>query len=692
MLRDHGSKTPADLFADSVNLATARQLAVVELFGRAAALSSLNENRLVVELYKTWIAHNAEDGLLHAVYFNYGVTLAAVGDHAGAINAYREGIRLKPDFYPSYINLGRLLEDSGQVGMAVAKWLELVNGLPSINGETVTHKVTALQQIGRVLENAYKDAAAEDALKQSLDINPHHSKAIIHWISLRQRQCKWPVIEPWERVSRRDLLGGISSLSLACLADDPMFQLATAYHYAKTTIGIQSPFQTQRAEPAKSLDKSHKLRIGYVSSDLRDHAVGFAMTDVTETHDREKFKIFAYYCGINRSDRAQQRIMKAVDCWVDINGLSDEQAASRIAADEIDILVDLNGYTKDARTGVFARRPAPIAVNWFGFPGSMGTPYHHYIIADPYIIPHDHEIYFSEKVMRLPCYQPIDRKREVSERRPSRADAGLPEDAVVYCCLNGMQKITPRTFERWMTILRRVPRSVLWVLTGTDDANERLRAAGIAHGIAPERIIFAEKKVNPDHLARYPLADLFLDTLPYGAHTTAADALWMNVPVLTLQGRSFASRVCASFVRTAGLEELVCTTADRYVERAVELGCDRRKLDAVKAKLIAGRGSCFFFDTPRFVRHLEDLYRQMWSDLIRGALPVPDLRNLDVYHEIGVDLDLENIEAVSDEAYSALYEAKLAEHHRAYPISPDMRLWRETKSEPIPLINRRAVA
>jgi predicted O-linked N-acetylglucosamine transferase (SPINDLY family) len=690
MLHDFGSQTPADLFADSINRAVARQLSIVELFGRTAALSSLNERQLTVELYKTWIAHNANDKLLHAVYFNYGVALTAAGDRAGAINAYREGIRLKPDFHQSYINLGRALEDCGQGGMAVTQWLELVNQLSQVNGESVAHKVTALQQIGRVLEGGFQDKAAEDALKQSLDINPAQPEAIVHWISLRQRQCKWPAIAGWERVGRRDLLAGISSLSLASLADDPMFQLATAYRYAKSKIGMPKPLRHQGAVERRR--SPQKLRIGYVSSDLREHAVGFAMTDVTESHDHETFEIFAYYCGINRRDRAQQRITRAANHWIDINGLSDDQAAARIAADGIDILVDLNGYTKDARTGVFARRPAPIAVNWFGFPGSMGTPYHHYIIADPHIIPHNHEIYFSEKVMRLPCYQPVDRKREVSKQRPSRAEAGLPEDAVVYCCLNGMQKITPRTFERWMAILGRVPNSVLWLLTGTSDANERLREIADAHGIAPQRIVFAEKKANSDHLARYPLADLFLDTLPYGAHTTAADALWMNVPVLTLQGHSFASRVCASFVRTAGLEELVCVTAEDYVDRAVELGNDRQKLTAIKARLVAGRDACFFFDTPRFVRHLEDLHRQMWGDLIRGALPVPDLRNLDVYHEIGLDLDLENMEALSEEAYRALYETKLADRHSAYPISPDMRLWQEAKPEPISLIDRRAVA
>ena len=690
MISDIGTKAPADLFTDSIKRATSRQLSIVDLINCAEMLASTDQNRSA-ELYKTWIAHNDDHMLLHAAYFNYGGALIAVGDRVGAINAYRESIRLKPDFYPPYINLGKALEGCGQADMAAAQWLEVVNHLSAVNGESVFHKTAALDELARIFENSHKDSIAEDVLKESLDIKLNQPEAIIHWIIARQRQCKWPVIVGWDRVSRKDLLTGISPLSLAYLADEPMFQLATAYRYAKTTIGIPDLAQHQRANPIARQRDSLKLRIGYVSSDLRGHPVGYAMSDVTETHDRENFEIFAYYCGINCTDQTQQRIMKAVDHWVDINGLSDDEAATRIAADKVDILVDLNGHASDARTKIFARRPAPIAVNWFGFPGSMGTPYHHYIIADSHIIPTDHEIYFSEKVIRLPCYQPVDRKRVVA-KRPSRAEVGLPADAVVYCCLNGMPKITPHAFQRWMSILSRVPNSVLWLLKESNDAHENLCKSAAAQGIAPERIVFADKMANPEHLARYPLADLFLDTLPYGAHTTAADALWMNVPVLTLPGRSFAGRVCASFVRNADLNELVCSTAEEYVERAVALGKNREKLAALKAKLAAGRDSCFFFDTPRFVRHLEDLYRQMWSELIRGALPSPDLRNLDVYYEVGRDLDLENSGLLSDEAYRSLYEKKLAERHSTYPIYPDIRLWRETKSEPSALFDRRAVA
>jgi len=662
--------TAADLFKDSESRAIGRQLSIADLIDRATRLGSLGQKQLVADLYKVWIAHNSSDGLLHAAYFNYGVALADIGDKAGAINAFKECIRLKPDFHPCYINLGRVFEDSGQAGSAVSEWLKLVQDLSAINGDSVTQKITALEQIARVLEGANHDEPAEDALKKILDINPRHSKAVQHWISLRQRQCKWPVIAEWDRVARKDLVGGISSLSLQCLADDPMFQLATAYQYAKNSVGMPKPLQMScgRREPAG-------LRIGYVSSDLREHAVGFAMTDVIEQHDRKDFEIFAYYCGINRTDGTQQRIMKGVDRWVDINVLDDDQAAAKIAADGIDILIDLNGYTKDARTKVFARRPTPLAVNWFGFPGTMATPYHHYIIADSNIIPAEHEIFYSEKVLRLPCYQPNDRKRIVAAQRPSRTQVGLPENAVVYCCLNGPHKTTPRTFQRWMMILGSVPDSVLWLLSGTEGANARVRQAAASFGMAPERIVFADKLLNPEHLARYPLADVFLDSSPYGAHTTAADSLWMGVPIVTFTGRIFAARVCSSVVRAAGVSELACPSPEAYVAKAIELGHNRAKLAAIKENLIAGRETCVLFDTPRFVQNLEDLYRQMWSDLKRGTLPMPDLRNLEIYHEIGLGLDLENLETFSDDAYIALYKEKLAEYHRSYPIQPDSRLW-----------------
>ena len=517
------SDSASDLFTQSLRLSILRQLPPGDLFAAAATLKALGHAKLIGDLYKNWIAFNADNDLIYVVYFNYGTALNDAGDRAGAINAFRECIRIKPDFYPPYINLGRVLEDAGLSGDAIVQWLALVNDTPMINGTAVMHKVVALNQIGRVLETNFNDDAAEDALKQSLEIDIEQDEIIQHWLALRQRGCKWPVVAPWEGVKRERLVAAISPLSLANLTDDPMFLSARAYRYNRESIGV-SPLPGPIVSAAEVARRNHdRLRIGYLSSDMREHAVGFAMTDVVETHDRAHFEIYAYYCGISRIDATQIRTKAGVDHWTDINGLSDEQAARKIAEDEIDILIDLNGYTKSARTRVFSLRPAPIIVNWFGYPGSMGSPYHHYIIADPHIIPPEHERFYSEKVVRLPCYQPNDRKRLVSPRVPTRRDAGLPDDAFVYCCLNGMQKLTEITFQRWMTILAQVSGSVLWLLAGTKNTNERVQHMAAQHGIDPARIVFADKMANPDHLARYPLADVFLDNFPYGAHTTAAE-------------------------------------------------------------------------------------------------------------------------------------------------------------------------
>jgi predicted O-linked N-acetylglucosamine transferase (SPINDLY family) len=298
-------------------------------------------------------------------------------------------------------------------------------------------------------------------------------------------------------------------------------------------------------------------------------------------------------------------------------------------------------------------------------------------VADPIIIPPGSEAYYSEKVLHLDCYQPNDRRRTVSPRKPTRAEAGLPENAFVFCCLNGTQKLTTITFNRWMEILRRAPGSVLWLLTGTAETNERLRELARAQGIEPERLVFAEKKANPDHLARYVLADLFLDNMPYGAHTTAADSLWMGVPVLTLPGRSFAARVCASLVTAAGVPDTICKDGDDYVAKAVALANDPAHLASLKQRLLDGRATSLLFDTPRLVRDLEGLYWRMYEDFETGNLPVPDLTNLDIYHEIGMELDLENVESMSDEAWQATYRDALSLRNDFSPLKTDTRMWRK---------------
>ncbi len=664
---------------DNASIAT---LSIVGLFTLADHCKRAGQNAAALGCYKKWIAFHPDDTALYAAWFNYGTSLDQAQDHAGAVLALRESLRLKPDFHPARLNLGLLLEKIGQKGPAISQWLEVSTALAAVTGDTVTQRAMALENIGRVLEASDVDTAAEDALRQRLDLRLD-DKVLQHWVGLRMRQCKWPTLATSERLGRQDLLRDISPLSLANLADDPFFQLATAHHYSRRLVGPQ-PRLDRVTTPAEARARPPgRLRIGYVSSDLREHAVGFSIVETLELHDRGRFAVSAYYCGIERQDPTKARIRAAVDHWVDVTGMDDATMARRIRDDEIDILVDLNGHTKDSRTAVFARRPAPVTVNWFGFPSTMGSAFHHYIIADPITVPPAAERYFSETVVRLPCYQPNDRKRAVSARPPTRDDEGLPPGAFVFCCLNGLQKLTEATFAIWLTILSRVGDSVLWLLGGTAETRERLRRLAAERGIAPARLVFAEKKSNPNHLARYALADLFLDNRPYGAHTTAADALWMGVPVLTLPGRSFASRVCASLVVAAGLDDMVCTTPDHYAERAVAFGLDRDRLATVKQRLIANRDRCLLFDTPRLVSCLEDLYGAMWDSFRTDQLPVPDLTNLDAYHEAGLDLDVETSELLGDEAYETRFREALALRANTVQLVEDSRLWRD-RNEPSP--------
>ena len=276
---------------------------------------------------------------------------------------------------------------------------------------------------------------------------------------------------------------------------------------------------------------------------------------------------------------------------------------------------------------------------------------------------------------RLPCYQSNDRKRIIAPERPTRAEVGLPDDAFVFCCFNGTHKVSRFTFMRWLEILKRVPDSVLWLLDNSVETNAHLGDIAEQNGVARTRLVFAPKIQNAMHLARYPLADLFLDTAPYGAHTTASDALWMAVPVLTLSGRSFPSRVCGSLVRAAGLPELVCDRPEDYVERAVALGNDRATVKAYKARLEAGRDTCLLFDTEKLVGALEALYRGMCAEHQRGATPRPDLTGLDAYLAVGIDHDHEAQEMLAAADYHGFYRAQLARRHTARPIPPDSRLW-----------------
>ncbi|MCL6707223.1 hypothetical protein M8R20_09455 [Pseudomonas sp. R2.Fl] len=660
--------------------ARAGQMSLAELFQITETLNTGGHQTQALEFFKNWISFNDANPLLHVAYFNYSVALNQANDPAGAIQALRAAIRLSPNFGPAYINLGRTLEDCGQAHQAIEQWRQYLKLTDDITPDNLAHRQMSFQQIGRVLEAAGLLEDAENALWQAIELQPHRTEAGQHWTAIRQRQCKWPTLVTSKYVSIRQLLDAMSPMTLACYADDPIFQLAKAYRYNKILVGQPDLSVVTRKPPRHKTGTGQRLRVGYVSSDLREHAVGFALCELLELHDKGNVEIFAYYSGENRpNDTTQNRMKAAVHTWRDITAASDVDAARQIVADEIDILIDVNGYTKHARTKIFAYRPAPVIVNFCGYPGTMASPYHQYMIADGHIVPPENEVYYTEKVFRIGCNQPLDRKRPIAPR-PTRADVGLPEDAFVYACFNGMQKITAKCFDRWMEILKATPGSILWLLIGDEDVNERLRKLAEQAGVDPQRLIFAKKTPNPLHLARIGLADLFLDTFPYGAHSTAADAITSGLPVLTMPGKSFASRFCTSIVAAAGVPELICTSPEDYVARAIAFEKDRKSLTAVRDSIARQRETSVLRDIPALARRLEEIYWEMQGECERGELPVPDLRNLDVYYEIGTQILTENVEFDDTETYRQRYLEKLVKWNEYEPLIGDSRLWTEPRA------------
>jgi predicted O-linked N-acetylglucosamine transferase (SPINDLY family) len=364
------------------------------------------------------------------------------------------------------------------------------------------------------------------------------------------------------------------------------------------------------------------IRIAYLSADFHQHATARLMAGLFELHDRSSFETTALSFGPADDSDMRRRLQRSFDRFVDVRMKTDQEIAELVRKLEIDIAIDLKGFTQDGRTNIFAQRAAPIQVSYLGYPGTMGAEYIDYIIADRVVIPHEHRRAYAEKVVYLPeSYQANDAKRRIAERPPTRMEAHLPEKGIVFCSFNGNYKITPDVFDVWMRLLREVEGSVLWLIEASATAVDNLRREAGKRGISVERLVFAPKTDLESHLARHSLADLFLDTLPYNAHTTASDALWAGLPVLTCLGSTFPSRVAASLLHAVELPELITRSLEEYEALALKLARDPMLLSSLKAKLANNRVICPLFDTDRFARHIEAAYRMMWELWQRGESP-----------------------------------------------------------------------
>lgn len=531
-----------------------------------------------------------------------GVALVNLSRREEALAVFGDAARLAPDSAESNTNAGNVLVELGRHDEAIPYLQRAVRASPGL-ADAHFNLGLAYQRLKR-----HEEAAA--SLQQALDIAPHMPYALGHRVWNDVTRCRWEGLG--ERVAelRRQVRdAGIPAMpfEFIAVADDPEEQRRCAELHMRQSLP-RRPVPLWRGERYRH----ERLRIAYVSADLREHAVAYLAAGVFERHDRAHFETIALAHGADDGGPMRARLTRAFDRFVDARSLSDAQAARLLRDLEVDIAVDLMGHTTDARLGILAHRPAPVQVSYLGFPGTTGADFIDFVIADRIVLPHDEQAYWSERIVHLPdCYQPNDATRRIAERTPSREQAGLPRDAFVFCCFNNNYKITPEVFAVWMRVLRKVPGSVLWLLEDSDGSRRNLEREAEAQGIAPQRLAFASRLPHAEHLARHRLADLFLDTLPYNAHTGASDALWAGLPLVTCLGKCFAGRVAASLVHAAGLPELAVGTLQEYESLALELAADRGRLAALRARLESDRNTMALFDTARYCRHLESAYRRM---------------------------------------------------------------------------------
>lgn len=531
-------------------------------------------------------------------------------DHAGAAQWIERSLRLRHDNPVAWNNLGNVYRSLDRASDALRCYQQALALRPAYPMAMVNQAATLAPTRPEEALRCYQAAAAMVGNPQA-----HAGPAL----ELRMALCDWEDVAPalaHVRLLTEPGNGAVQPFSAQALLDDPAWHLRVAQAYAR----FHHP-SDQRLGPMPRWPEHQRIRVGYFSADLHSHATAWLMAELFEQHDRTRFEWWAFSFGPASADPIRHRLEAAFDHFIDVRDQSDAAIAQLARSLEIDIAIDLKGFTQDQRAGIFALRAAPVQVNYLGYPGSMGMPNMDYLLGDHHVTPDVLKAVCSEQVVRLPhCYQPNDRQRR-ADPTPTRASQGLPESGVVFCCFNNNYKITPEVFGLWMDILRDVPDSVLWLYLRHTAAQDRLRREAQARGVDPERLVFATTLPHAQHLARYPLADLFLDTLPYNAHTTASDALWMGLPVLTRRGQSFASRVASSLLHAVNLPELVTDTPDAYRALAVSLARHPERLAHLRSHLLSQRDQLPLFDTPRLARAIEHAYAHMHQRQRDGQAP-----------------------------------------------------------------------
>ncbi len=542
---------------------------------------------------------------------NLGMALQVLRRYAEAVDSHDRAIALQPDFVDALNNRGVALGELGQHALAVAAYDKALALQPSY-ADAWSNRGAALRQLG------HNEEAARD-FAQAQKLRPGFKYALGHQLFAQAATCDWTDfdahVEALNTAVRQGGLGTLAAepLVFAVFSQSAQDQLANARAFAADKYPpAPRPLWTGERYT------HDRIRVAYLSADFHDHATTYLMAEFFERHDASRFETIAISFGPDLNDRMRQRLQAAFGRFIDVRAQTDLQVAQLLRSMEVDIAVDLKGFTQGCRTGILAHRPAPVQVNYLGYPGSMGVDYIDHIIGDATVIPPGDEVFYSEQVARLPgSYQVNDAHRAIAEATPTRAAVGLPDSGFVFCCFNNNYKITPAVFDIWMRLLQQVPGSVLWLLEDSPAVARNLRRQAQLRDVAPGRLVFAPRMPQPEHLARHRLADLFLDTLVCNAHTTASDALWAGLPVLTCAGRTFASRVAASLLRAADLPELVTDTTQAYEALALQLATDPAMLAELRARLARNRGTCALFDTALFTRQMERAY----EDMLRARVP-----------------------------------------------------------------------
>jgi protein O-GlcNAc transferase len=541
---------------------------------RGNALLRLNRHEEALASIEHALALNPESPGTHN---NHGSTLSALKQHEAGLASYDKAIALKPDFADAHSNRGNTLKDLRR----------------------------------------HEEARA--SFERALAIDPEHIDAAVGIAEVVLSLCDWgrtaPLVDKLKaRVAAAEPT--VAPFTLLAYCDDPALHAECARTFVADRLPVK-PKPLWNGPPARH----DRIRVAYVSADLHRHATAYLIAELFELHDHSRFEIVGVSLGWDDGSDMRRRLVQSFDQFHDMRARSDHEVAKLLHELEIDIAVDLKGHTGDSRLGIFAHRGAPIQASYLGYPGTIGAEFIDYVIGDPVVTPLEHAPHYVEKIVQLPdCYQVNDRKRAIAER-PSRQQAGLPPQGFVFCCFNNNYKITAPIFDVWMRLLKAVPESVLWLLRDNVGAEANLRREAQVRGVDPERLVFAGRSDLAEHLARHKLADLFLDTLPYNAHTTASDALWAGVPIVTCRGNAFAGRVGASLLRSVGLPELVTLNFPDYEALALRLATEPALLVGFRQRLAQNLATCPLFDTDRFRRHLEAAYTTMWEIWQRGEAP-----------------------------------------------------------------------